>query len=79
MNKNIKEEQPNVNVKLTDSTAIRCEKCDCEAFVEGMLLRKVPKLIAGTPQDALVPLPTFACSQCGHVNKAFYPKGLPTE
>lgn len=71
--------KPQLNVKLEDSTAITCNECGGEAFIEAILLRKVPKLLAGTPQDALVPLPTFCCSNCGHINKEFMPKGLPAE
>lgn len=69
--------QPEPKVRLEDTTAITCEKCSGEVFVEGMLLRKVSKILSATPQDAVIPIPTFACSNCGHVNAGFKPAGLP--
>ena len=30
--------------------------------------------MTGTAQDALLPIPVFACSKCGHVNEEFLPK-----
>jgi hypothetical protein len=40
------------------------------------MLRKASKFLTGTPQDALIPLPVFSCSKCGHVNTEFLPEPL---
>ena len=53
-----------------------CEKCENEVFVEGVMLRKASKFLTGTTQDAVVPIPVFTCSKCGHVNNDFLPKEL---
>jgi len=37
------------------------------------MLRKASKFLTGTAQDALIPIPVFACGKCGHVNKDFLP------
>ena len=51
-------------------------ECGCETFKQVTFLRKVSKFIAGTEQDALIPIPSFACTNCGHVNNEFQPKNL---
>lgn len=64
----------NMNVSLKDTTAINCEECEWEIFTEGIMLRKISRFVTGTTQDALMPIPVFACAKCGHVNKDFLPK-----
>lgn len=68
------QQQINMNVALKDTTPIKCEECEYEVFSEGVLLRKISRFVAGTAQDALMPIPVFACSKCGHVNSDFMPK-----
>lgn len=66
----------NVNISLDKTTPLVCEKCENETFTQVTFLRKVSKFIAGTDNDALIPIPSFACSKCGHVNEEFQPKNL---
>jgi hypothetical protein len=67
-------QKPQLNIKLEDTTPITCNKCNGEVFVEGVLLKKASKFLTGTAEDALIPIPTFSCSICGHVNEEFLPK-----
>ena len=70
-------QQPmNLNISLDKTTAITCDECGCETFTQVTFLRKVSKFITGTDQDALIPIPSFACTKCGHVNEEFQPKNL---
>jgi uncharacterized Zn finger protein len=64
----------NMNVALKDTLPIVCEECGNSVFTEGVLLRKISRFVTGTSQDALMPVPVFACSKCGHVNEEFMPK-----
>ena len=64
----------NMNVSLKDTTPITCEECGHSVFQEGVLLRKISRFVTGTSQDALMPIPVFSCSKCGHVNEEFMPK-----
>ncbi len=66
----------NINVPLDKTVGITCEACGCQTFQEALLLRKVSKFLTGQTQDGVLPIPTFVCSKCGHVNKDFYPKEL---
>lgn len=64
----------NMNVSLKDTTPISCDECQNEVFIEGVILRKVSRFVTGTAQDAVMPIPVFTCSKCGHVNDHFMPK-----
>jgi uncharacterized Zn finger protein len=64
----------NMNVSLKDTTPIICEECGHNVFQEGVILRKISRFVTGTSQDALMPIPVFSCSKCGHVNEEFMPK-----
>jgi hypothetical protein len=37
------------------------------------MLKKVPALMTGSPQDTIVPFPTYSCKDCGHVNNELNP------
>jgi uncharacterized Zn finger protein len=70
------QEQINLNIDLNKTQEITCDKCGGVVFQEGLMLRKASKFLTGTAQDALIPLPVFSCSACGHVNEAFLPEPL---
>jgi uncharacterized Zn finger protein len=65
-----------VNVSLDKTVGIKCESCGNETFQEALMLRKVSKFLTGQAQDGVLPIPTFVCTKCGHVNQEFYPKEL---
>ena len=68
--------QQQLNIPLDKSTPLVCEECQNETFKLVFFLRTVSKFIAGTDQDGLIPIPSFACTSCGHVNNEFQPKNL---
>jgi uncharacterized Zn finger protein len=70
-------EQQQLNISLDKTIATSCDECGNEVFQEGVLLRKASRFLTGTAQDAIIPIPVFACSKCGHVNEEFLPKNLP--
>ena len=59
------QEQINLNISLDKTTELVCDECGNPAFQEVVLLRKASRFITGTSQDAMVPIPVFACSKCG--------------
>jgi uncharacterized Zn finger protein len=40
-------------------------------FKEVVLIKKVNKLLTGTPDHTVVPFPSYRCDDCGHVNSDF--------
>lgn len=74
----MQQEQIKLNISLDKTTPILCENCGGQAFQEAVLLRKASKFLTGTAQDSLIPVGTFVCASCGHVNSDFMPQGLQT-
>lgn len=68
--------KPKLNISLDKTTPIVCDECTNTIFQEGTLLRKASKILIGSHQDALVPIPVFVCSKCGNVNEEFLPAEL---
>ena len=68
------QETMNMNIGLDKTTPIVCDKCGGETFTQVVFLRKVSKFLAGTPQDGLIPIPSFACNDCKHINEEFKPR-----
>jgi hypothetical protein len=68
-----------LNISLDKTVGVFCDSCQNTTFQEALILRKASKFLTGTEQDAVIPIPTFVCSKCGHVNDDFYPKELSRE
>jgi len=60
-------------IDLREQPTIACEKCESIFFKEVVIIKRVSKLLTGSPKDADVPFPTYMCEKCGHVNKDFNP------
>ena len=64
-------ENPKIRVGLENSNAIVCEACGNDTFREANYLRRVSKLLTGSPEDMIIPVPTFLCTKCDNVNSNF--------
>lgn len=42
-----------------------CENCNCIFFKQVIILKKVSKVIAATPDDVVIPIPIYRCDDCG--------------
>lgn len=71
----MEQQQPKLNISLDKTTPMVCEECENQSFQECVLIRKASKFLTGTNQDAIIPIPVFSCTKCGHVNEDL----LPTE
>jgi hypothetical protein len=67
------QETMNLNISLDKTTPIVCEECNNDTFTQVLYIRKASKFLTGTSQDAVMPIPSFACAKCNHVNKEFKP------
>lgn len=56
------------------ATDTSCEKCQNLHFAPVFLIKKVSALISPTGQELNLPVQTFACTKCNHVNEEFLPK-----
>jgi uncharacterized Zn finger protein len=73
---------PQMNVDLSKADDVVCERCGNYTFQNVMLMKRMSALISPTGKEAIVPIPTFSCNACGHINKQFLPvipKGMQEE
>ncbi len=66
--------QPTID--LGKSKAMLCQNCGDQVFVAATIFRKIPKLIAGSQKDAIVPIEVFLCSSCGELIDELLPPEL---
>ena len=67
-------QQPQMNIDFNQTTAEVCEKCENETFIQVFLMRKLSALLSPAGKETMVPMQTFACAECGNINKGFQPK-----
>ena len=68
----------NVNVDIKASTPLISPDGN-HIFAEGVIIRKVSKFVAGTAEDAIVPIPCFYDVTTGKVLVELLPKELRDE
>jgi len=61
--------QPKIDLRTQPT--LKCEVCGSIYFKEIVLIKKVNKLLTGSPEDTIVPFPSYRCDDCGHVNDEF--------
>lgn len=67
--------QQRVNVKLNDAQDVLCSACGKHFFHSVTFFKKISALMSPTGKEAIVPLETYACLECGNVNAEFLPTG----
>ena len=70
----INNNQPKLNIDVSKTLPVKCEKCGSEYFEMALWLRRIPKLLIGAQADQLYPVPVYKCANCNHVNKEFEPQ-----
>ena len=60
-------------VKPEDLKDIVCENCGGRFFRQVHAFKRVPVLISQSGKEEIVPVPTFRCDDCGHINEEFMP------
>jgi hypothetical protein len=66
-------ENGNMNVDLSSSTTVVCESCGGRIFKDVAVLKRISALVSPTGKEAVVPIATFCCASCNHLNKEFDP------
>lgn len=76
MEKKLGVDMPPVRIKLSDTTEVICDKCGCNIFTSGLLLRKVSKFLTGSDRDNMAPMEVLYCVRCQNINKDMMPSML---
>ena len=66
-----KDGQPQQTIDMSQTTPVKCEKCENSTFKQTLLIRKLSALVAPNGQETVIPVAVFACEKCGHVNSEF--------
>jgi hypothetical protein len=69
----------NINVDMSLATDIKCDECEGLTFRSCFMIKKVSAVISPTGQETIVPVETFSCNSCGHVNEQFMPRMIAEE
>lgn len=75
---NQSQEQLKVNVDIKQTTPIISEDGN-QVFQEAVVLRKVSKFLAGTKEDAVIPVPVFVDVKTGKILIELLPTDLREE
>lgn len=60
---------------VKNAKTLACEECGHTTFNNVFMIKYISALLSPNGQEVHVPIPTFACSKCDHINKAFLPPG----
>ena len=63
-----------LGVNLNDARDMNCE-CGNNVFMPGVRFKKLSKIMTGQPQDTIIPIELYLCTQCGKALQEL----LPTE
>ena len=66
-----KDGQVQETIDMSQTTPIKCEKCENSTFKQTLLIRKMSALVSPNGQETVIPVAVFACEKCGHVNSEF--------
>jgi hypothetical protein len=67
-----------INIDLANTQPILSPEGN-QVFAEGVILRKISRFVAGTDEDAVMPIPVFYDIQTGKVLVDTLPKDLRAE
>lgn len=70
------EGKPQPTLDLSKSEEVKCQDCGDIVFISSTIFRRIPKLISGTPKDALIPIEVFCCASCGTLIDELLPPEL---
>jgi hypothetical protein len=70
-------DQPQMNIDLKNTESV--EHANGKVWAQGFIIRKVSKFVAGTAEDAYMPIPVFYDPTTGEVLQGTLPKELRDE
>jgi len=67
------QEGQRINVDLNQASDIVCSNCGGKFFHAVTFFKKISALLSPTGQEGIIPIPTYACLECGNINEEFLP------
>jgi hypothetical protein len=72
-------QKPKINLDLSQTTDLTCSSCGSHFFHMAYMFKKISALVSPTGKESLIPIETFACLECGNINKEFLPRAMNQE
>ncbi len=69
------ERQKMKNILHAASTVV-CDSCSGYTFTQVCVMKKVSALISPSGEEQTVPLATWQCASCSHINEEFLPQAI---
>lgn len=71
-------DKPHASVKLdlSETSDLQCSKCGNKFFHRVYMFKKISALLSPVGKESIIPIETFACLECGNVNKEFLPRTM---
>ena len=63
--------QQQMNIDISQTSEMKCDKCENPTFKQTMMLRKMSAIVSPNGQETIIPMAVFACESCNHVNDEF--------
>jgi hypothetical protein len=60
-------------ISAEDLKNITCENCGGRFFRQVHAFKQVPAILSQQGKEEIIPIPTFRCDDCGHINEEFMP------
>ncbi len=70
------QERENMKKVLDTASTIVCENCDNHTFTQVCVMKRVSALVSPNGQEMTIPLATWQCTACSHINKDFLPENI---
>ena len=67
------QDQSQLSIDINQATDIECSNCGHKFFHEVVFFKKISALLSPTGQEGIIPIPTYACLECGKINSEFLP------
>jgi len=71
--------KPQATFDFSLAKNIECESCKFGLFNTAFIIKKISALQSGSGREELVPIQTYVCYNCGHINDIFNPDKVDIE
>ena len=68
--------QRQMNIDMSQTSEMKCDKCENNTFKQTMMLRKVSAIVSPNGKETIIPVGVFACESCNNVNEEFAKGGF---
>ena len=68
--------QQQMNIDVSQTSEMKCDKCENNTFKQTMMLRKVSAIVSPSGKETIIPVGVFACESCNNVNEEFAKGGF---